>query len=128
MQFAGALQVISKDTAVIRRGLHIYTAGVALQEFFILCFVALCIVFLRRINKESRIEDIVGAKKLTYFLLVALGLISVSFPTLSHHERYMQERVSNRTAFWHEAPRRGQLLRRCGLSTISIRPVAHCNK
>jgi hypothetical protein len=79
VQLIGALDAINKDVTVNERGLHIYTAGVALQEFFILCFVGLCVVFLRRLKRESIMDNTVGAAKLTYVLFAALALISVSF-------------------------------------------------
>jgi hypothetical protein len=78
IQLLGALDAINKNEKIAQRGLHIYTGGVAAQETFILCFTVLTIIFLRKLNAgESTKADYSRAKKLTYVIYIALGLISV---------------------------------------------------
>lgn len=76
---------VSNNYNTLNNGLHIYTAGVAMQEFFIICFLALVFTFQRRLSREEpdplRIK---GAKELLLVLYVSLGLISVcNFPSFS---------------------------------------------
>jgi hypothetical protein len=68
---------VSKNFNTLQNGLHIYTAGVALQEFFIFCFLFLVFQFQRRLSKECTRERVVEAKKLLLVLYVSLALISV---------------------------------------------------
>lgn len=79
---------ISNNFDTLQRGLNIYTAGVALQEFFILCFLFLVFTFQRRLSREETDSvRLQGAKKLLIILYVSLTLISVcqSIPSLSSH-------------------------------------------
>ncbi len=78
VQLIGALYAIDKNPDVNQLGLHVYTAGVALQEFFILCFSTLAIIFLRRLPKESVGRSVSNARRLMFVLFAALALISVS--------------------------------------------------
>jgi len=72
---------ISKNIKTLQRGLNIYTAGVALQEFFILCFIFLVVTFQRRFKREEsdplRIKQ---ANRLVIVTYISLALISVSLP------------------------------------------------
>lgn len=70
---------ISKNFKTLQNGLHIYTAGVALQEFFIFCFLFLVYKFQRRLSRECPRERVLEARKLLNILYISLGLISVSF-------------------------------------------------
>lgn len=75
---------ISNTFTTQNRGLHIYTAGVALQEFFIFVFLFLVFQFQRRLKQEeSDPVRIKGAKKLLLVAYISLGLISVRFPFLA---------------------------------------------
>lgn len=69
---------VSDNYKTLQNGLHIYTAGVALQEFFIICFIFLVFTFHKRLLKEetdpSRLR---GAKKLLLILYGSLVLITV---------------------------------------------------
>jgi len=77
IQIAGGLMTISNNFKTLQNGLHIYTAGVALQEFFILCFLFLVFTFHRRLLREETIPGrLRGAKKLLIILYASLGLIS----------------------------------------------------
>ncbi|TVY80781.1 hypothetical protein LSUE1_G003490 [Lachnellula suecica] len=67
IQIGGGLLTISKNYNTLNTGLHIYTAGVALQEFFILVFLFLV---------EASVEKQAGAGKLLLILYVSLGLIT----------------------------------------------------
>jgi len=68
---------ISKNFQTLQNGLHIYTAGVALQEFFIFCFILLVYQFQRRLSRECNRESVLKARKLLYVMYISLGLISV---------------------------------------------------
>jgi hypothetical protein len=70
---------VSTNEQTLSNGLHVYTAGVALQELFIFCFVFLVFSFQRRLAREATVEQKVGAKKLLLILYVSLSLISVSY-------------------------------------------------
>lgn len=73
---------ISNNLKTLQNGLHIYTAGVALQEFFILCFMFLVVTFQRRLEREEANEaGIKQAKRLILVSYMALGLISVRIST-----------------------------------------------
>jgi hypothetical protein len=66
---------ISKNFHTLQNGLHIYTAGVALQEFFIVVFITLVITFQRRLSAHSP-ERYAEVKRLLYVLYLSLGLIT----------------------------------------------------
>lgn len=76
------------STQTMQTGLHIYTGGVALQEFFILCFLGVMVVFHRKVLQISQSpipqENDMGSnvskswKGLLYTLYVVLAFISVS--------------------------------------------------
>ena len=68
---------ISENFNTLQNGLHIYTAGVALQEFFIFCFLFLVFTFQRRLSREVEREKVQESKKLLFVLFASLGLISV---------------------------------------------------
>jgi hypothetical protein len=70
---------ISKNFQTLQRGLHIYTAGVALQEFFILCFLFLVYQFQRRLSRDCTKERVLEARKLLFIMYISLALISVCF-------------------------------------------------
>ncbi|KAG9243265.1 RTA1 like protein-domain-containing protein [Calycina marina] len=78
VQILGGVMTISKNRTILQRGLNIYTAGVAMQEFFIFCFIFLVIAFQRRLNREeaNRVR-ITQAKRLVLAMYLALALISV---------------------------------------------------
>lgn len=76
IQLGGGLLTVSKNFNTQNNGLHIYTAGVALQEFFILCFVFLVFTFQKRFAREADPSKAGGAKRLLLILYVSLGLIS----------------------------------------------------
>ncbi|KAH7369497.1 RTA1 like protein-domain-containing protein [Rhexocercosporidium sp. MPI-PUGE-AT-0058] len=76
IQFAGGLLTISKNFQTLQTGLRIYTAGVALQEFFILCFLFLVWTFQRRLSRECVPEKIRKARGLLWVVYVVLGLIT----------------------------------------------------
>lgn len=67
---------VSKNFKTLQNGLHIYTAGVALQEFFILVFVFLVITFQRRLRASCSPEQIGQAKRVLWVMYLTLGLIS----------------------------------------------------
>ncbi|KAF7712522.1 RTA-like protein [Penicillium ucsense] len=76
IQLAGAAITTSDDNSTVNIGLHIYTAGVALQQFFILCFIGLSIVFNRRLAKECDNEKQKRVRPLLYTIYLSLALIS----------------------------------------------------
>ena len=58
--------------------MNIYTAGIAIQEFFILCFCALLIVFHKRMLSGYRnIERGNGWKLMVYGMYVTLLCLTV---------------------------------------------------
>ncbi len=74
----------SNDAQTNTNGLHIYTAGVGLQQLFILIFVALSINFTQRLNRVCDATDIRAGKTMMYVLYTSLGLISVSTKSLTN--------------------------------------------
>lgn len=72
---------VSDDPQIEQKGLHIYTGGVALQQFFILCFISLALRFHHQLLSGRNVLDIklLNAKKLLYVLYTSLGLITVRF-------------------------------------------------
>ncbi|CAG8949162.1 hypothetical protein HYFRA_00004784 [Hymenoscyphus fraxineus] len=77
VQIGGGLMVISKNNRTRENGLHIYTAGLVLQECFILVFAALVFTFNRRVKREASVEQAARAKKLVLALYASLFLISI---------------------------------------------------
>ena len=77
LQLAGAAITTSTNNSTVNMGLHIYTAGVALQQFFIVCFIGFTIVFRHRLIRECSAERVRSLMPLLYTLYVSLGLISV---------------------------------------------------
>jgi hypothetical protein len=63
-------------------GIHIYMAGIGLQQFFILMFTILAITFHRRVLQLQTQGQFVqpGWKRLLFTLYASLALISVSPP------------------------------------------------
>ncbi|PVH74454.1 hypothetical protein DL98DRAFT_429414 [Cadophora sp. DSE1049] len=77
IQFAGGLLTISKNFSTLQTGLRIYTAGVALQEFFILCFLFLVWTFQKRLGRECEdVEKVGKARGLLWVVYAVLGLIT----------------------------------------------------
>ncbi|KAJ5734846.1 hypothetical protein N7533_013249 [Penicillium manginii] len=76
LQLAGAAITTSDDNSTINTGLHIYTAGVALQQFFIICFTVLSVIFRRRLSRECDPERAKSVQPLLYTLYLSLALIS----------------------------------------------------
>ena len=65
--------------------MNIYTAGIAIQEFFILCFLALLIVFHKRMLAGYRnIERGNGWKWMVYGMYVTLLCLTVCVLFFSH--------------------------------------------
>ncbi|KAH8687354.1 RTA1 like protein-domain-containing protein [Tricladium varicosporioides] len=77
IQIGGGLLVLSKNVQTKQTGLHIYTAGLALQEFFIFVFVFLVFSFQRRLKHEAGPEARRKAKKLLITMYLSLALISI---------------------------------------------------
>ena len=67
----------NKNSGNSQTGLHIYTAGVALQEAVILCFVGLCIMFQRRLKAESTTPGASKVNRLMFILYFTLTMITV---------------------------------------------------
>lgn len=69
------------DPESVMLGIHVYMGGIGLQEFFILIFVGLAIIFHRRMLRGARGEIIhegnTGWKPLLYALYASLGLITI---------------------------------------------------
>lgn len=78
LQLGGAAITTSTDNKTINIGLHVYTAGVVLQQCFIFCFLALSIAFRRRLKKECDPEKANGSELVLNTIWVSLALISVS--------------------------------------------------
>ncbi|KAF4627329.1 hypothetical protein G7Y89_g10831 [Cudoniella acicularis] len=77
IQIGGGLLVLSKNDQTKQTGLHIYTAGLALQQFFIIIFVSMVSSFHRRLGREASPEQKAKAKKLLVTLYLSLTLISI---------------------------------------------------
>ncbi|KAL2401273.1 putative lipid transporter atnI [Exophiala dermatitidis] len=77
LQLGGAAITTSTDNKTVNIGLHVYTAGVALQQCFIFCFLALSIAFRRRLKKECDPEKANGSELVLNTIWVSLALISL---------------------------------------------------
>lgn len=86
IQLVGAITLLGKNTSNKSNGLHIYTAGVAIQQAVILGFVLLVVVFQRRLKRESGSTIAGRAAKLLYVLYASLVLITVRSPALSIYQ------------------------------------------
>jgi hypothetical protein len=79
IQLTGGLLTIRSDNPEKNlKGLHIYTAGVCLQEAVILGVVVLVLKLYRRLSAEVPTERQLQAKRLTIALSISLALITVS--------------------------------------------------
>jgi hypothetical protein len=58
-------------------GLHIYTAGIAAQQFFILCFCGLLFAFHRRMQEHGSISRGGGWRPLVMAMWATLAFITV---------------------------------------------------
>ena len=82
VQLGGGLIVSGTNVKpkTLQLGIHIYMGGIGLQQFFILIFTALAIMFHRRVNQlqaQGRFME-AGWKALLFTLYGSLALISVS--------------------------------------------------
>ncbi|KIN02157.1 hypothetical protein OIDMADRAFT_28273 [Oidiodendron maius Zn] len=77
VQLVGALTTVgnNKKPSTVATGLHIYTAGVCLQQAVILSFLILCILFQRRMNRESE-RNLIQGNRLVIALYISLALIT----------------------------------------------------
>jgi len=84
VQLVGALATVGNNAkpSTIKLGLHIYTAGVCLQQAVILGFVVLCVLFQRRMNRESS-RHVSQGNRLMLALYLSLALITVNALLLS---------------------------------------------
>jgi hypothetical protein len=77
----GSMAGPGSSASQIQTGLHIYMAGIGIQEFFILCFFALAVKFQLRMQQLEKITSIQGMpqrwRPLLYMLYVSLVLITV---------------------------------------------------
>ncbi|RDW57700.1 hypothetical protein BP5796_12501 [Coleophoma crateriformis] len=73
IQLCGALFAVRKNATSTTQGLHIYTAGVCIQEAVIIGFFVFSIIFQRRLPSATRSS---GATKLIYVLYASLALIT----------------------------------------------------
>lgn len=60
-----------------RIGLHVYTAGIAVQQFFILCFCGLLFAFHRRMQEHGGILRGNGSQTLVVAMSATLIFITV---------------------------------------------------
>lgn len=60
-------------------GLHIYTAGIAAQQFFILCFCGLLVVFQRRMQDDGSLAHGRGWRTMTWAMWATLVFITVRY-------------------------------------------------
>jgi RTA1 like protein len=77
IQLAGALVTTNNNSTNTLNGLHVYTAGVCLQEAVILVFFALSLFFFKRLRMVETEKDKSKGVKLVILLLTSLILISV---------------------------------------------------
>ena len=82
VQLSGALMTTSDDDQQTINGLHVYTAGVSLQQCVILVFFCLGILFLRRFQNLETDKDKKKGTILVTLLFVNLVLLSVRLPHL----------------------------------------------
>ena len=82
VQLGGGLIVSGTNVKpkTLQLGIHIYMGGIGLQQFFILIFTTLAIMFHRRANQLQAQGQFVeaGWKRLLFTLYGSLALISVS--------------------------------------------------
>ncbi|KAF7585121.1 hypothetical protein BBP40_012345, partial [Aspergillus hancockii] len=78
VQATGGIMDSDFSPQVTKIGLNIYTAGIAVQEFFIICFTGLLISFHRRmLQGYGNIDRGTHWKTLSYAMYVTLGFITI---------------------------------------------------
>jgi hypothetical protein len=84
VQLGGGLIVSGTNVkpSTFQLGIHIYMAGIGLQQFFICVFTGLAIMFQTEVLKLERKGQFVekGWRRMLYTLYGSLGLITVRFP------------------------------------------------
>lgn len=96
IQLSGGLLTLNdNDPDRVLKGLHIYTAGVCLQEAVILTFVVLAVQFLKRLKRDVLPEMIPVARRLMVVLCISLALITVCCPVLEPMINADRPAVSN---------------------------------
>jgi multisubunit Na+/H+ antiporter MnhB subunit len=88
IQLAGALMTTGNNASQSVTGLHVYTAGVALQECVILGFFGLSIFSFRRFKNLHTDKDKRKGVRLMIVLYTSLILISISFDPLTNFNFY----------------------------------------
>jgi hypothetical protein len=68
----------SNDIKVINLGLHIYTAGIATQELFLLFFTSMVIFIYRKLDREGAVPRQTEWRPLLRVMFIALALITVN--------------------------------------------------
>ncbi|KAK9365329.1 RTA1 like protein-domain-containing protein [Lipomyces kononenkoae] len=76
VQLAGALMTVSSNTTSTTNGLHVYTAGVCLQQTVILAFFGLSIFFLVRLRQVDTVKSKAKGITLMFVLYASLLLIT----------------------------------------------------
>lgn len=98
IQVTGGLMTNSTNANTLLLGTHIYTAGIAVQQFFILCFLGLIIYFHVKMSKGEGRQDRYGWKRLIYPLYATLLLITVSVATSPQQFTADKNRLVSSTA------------------------------
>lgn len=91
VQVAGAAMLTGTGppTSTTRLGIHIYMGGIGMQQFFILCFLGMCIGFHKKLWAMAMQGNPVpgNVMRLLYALYASLAFITVSYiqPLRSPH-------------------------------------------
>ena len=87
-------------TSTVLRGLHIYMAGVGLQQFFIFCFCYLAFRFHRNLNAQPQSVRVRRAKTLLYVLYLVLTLITIRIIfRLAEYSKGLKSSIPNHEAY-----------------------------
>ncbi|MCJ1282191.1 hypothetical protein MMC26_001514 [Xylographa opegraphella] len=77
VQLIGGVMGQNGDATTVTLGLNIYSGGVALQQFFILSFISLIVIFHRKMLRGESVQGRHGWKRLLYPLYATLLLITL---------------------------------------------------
>ncbi|RAK71482.1 RTA1 domain-containing protein [Aspergillus fijiensis CBS 313.89] len=81
VQATGGIMDSDFSNEMDKIGLHVYTAGIAVQQFFIVCFIGLLIAFHRRMRQGHGRQDMMGDRQrwqaLVFAMYASLSCITI---------------------------------------------------